>query len=295
MNLFSDNVKSIFQHALEDPSFREELFAGPEQALATYTLSSEEYEALRKLQLTDLYAYVGRQATSLLLPIRAGKHLVIVPPWLNVFLLPDDKLIRLDQQKTAAGIDRSGRPVALDGSAVSSESPLAFGSGLHPTTCMCLEALEECLADGHKVLDVGTGSGILAIAAARLGAGKVLALDIDSAAVKVAREHVALNQVENIVQVELGSVDYLHGSPFGASIKVNLIVANLILSGIQAVMKEGLAEFLYPGGKLVFSGFRSAELAEVLQVIDVAGLVVDCQKQQDDWCAIICQRTPQTS
>jgi ribosomal protein L11 methyltransferase len=113
--------------------------------------------------------------------LRVGRRLVIKPTWRDYDPLPDDLIIKLDPG-------------------------MAFGSGLHPTTRLCLEAMEGFLRPGSGVLDVGTGSGILAVAAARLGASHVLALDTDPLAVRVARENVALNQVEPVVQVEVGTV-----------------------------------------------------------------------------------------
>jgi len=112
--------------------------------------------------------------------LRIGRRLVVRPSWRDYAPQPGDLVIDLDPG-------------------------MAFGSGLHPTTRLCLEALEDTMRPGLTVLDVGTGSGILAIAAARLGASRVLALDTDPLAVQIARENVALNQVESIVRVEVGT------------------------------------------------------------------------------------------
>jgi ribosomal protein L11 methyltransferase len=113
------------------------------------------------------------------LPI--GRRLVIKPTWEAFVPQPDQVVIELDPG-------------------------LAFGSGLHATTRLCLELMEEHLRPGQRVLDVGTGSGILAIAAARLGAAAVVALDNDAEAVRVARENVALNGVADRVAVQAGSL-----------------------------------------------------------------------------------------
>jgi ribosomal protein L11 methyltransferase len=112
--------------------------------------------------------------------LRIGRRLVVRPSWRDYAPQPGDLVIDLDPG-------------------------MAFGSGLHPTTRLCLEALEDTMRPGLTVLDVGTGSGILAIAAARLGASRVLALDTDPLAVQIARENVALNQVESVVHVEVGT------------------------------------------------------------------------------------------
>src|SRR5436305_5708489 len=103
-------------------------------------------------------------------PLRVGRRLMIVPAWLNPPLAPDDLVIRLDPG-------------------------MAFGTGTHPTTQLCLEAIERHARPGAAMIDLGTGSGILAIAAARLGPSQVLALDVDPEAVRVAGENVLANGV----------------------------------------------------------------------------------------------------
>ena len=104
-------------------------------------------------------------------PFRIGTHLVVKPTWEAYQPRPEDLIIELDPG-------------------------MAFGTGTHETTNMCMQLLEKHLKSNMRVMDVGTGSGILAIAAARLGAREVLAIDIDPAAVKVARENIVLNHVE---------------------------------------------------------------------------------------------------
>jgi ribosomal protein L11 methyltransferase len=149
--------------------------------------------------------------------LRIGRRLVVRPTWRDDYApRPDDLLIELDPG-------------------------MAFGSGLHPTTRLCLEVLEDALRPGQVVLDVGTGSGILSIAAARLGAARVVALDTDPLAVQIARENVALNRVEDVVQVEVGTVQISNlQSPIS-----DLVVANILAETIIE-LAPALAAHLLP-------------------------------------------------
>jgi ribosomal protein L11 methylase PrmA len=289
----ADMLREILQRTLIDPVFREGLFTEPEHVLADYTLTAEEVDALKQLTPDDIYAHIGRIAAYQLMPIRCGKCLVVVPDWLNSTLSPGDLPIRLNQHKTSASINHEGQPVGWEGSPVTPEEPLAFGSGLHPTTRLSLGFLENYLTAGETVLDLGTGSGILAIAAARLGASYVLALDTSQAAVQIAREHVKLNQVEQVVQVELGSVECLQASTASETrFTAQLIVANIFPSAIHSALQDGLVEALMPGGRMVLSGFRSKDLAEIKKAVEVAGLEIERQKQMADWWALISRRYP---
>lgn len=117
---------------------------------------------------------------------RPGQRVVIVPSWRRYRAAESDVVVRLDPG-------------------------MAFGTGLHPTTQLCLREMERCLAPGMRVLDLGTGSGILAVAAARLGASHVLALDVDATAVGVARENVRRNRVARKVTVALGTLPLAAG------------------------------------------------------------------------------------
>jgi ribosomal protein L11 methylase PrmA len=289
--LSAEVLREILRQAVIDPAFRRGLFEQPERALAGYALTGDELANLRKIKLEDLYAQIGLMAVGQLLPMRVGQGLVIAPDWLNVPLAPEERLIRLDQQKTSAGINRAGQPVEWDGSAITTEAPQAFGSGLHPTTRLCLEALEEHLRGGECVVDLGTGSGILAIAAAKLGAAQVLALDTDAAAVQIAREHARLNEADQIVQVELGSVEWLRASTqAGMQLRADLIVANLVAPVILAVLQSGLVESLKPGGVMIVSGFRTEAQDEIVKAIEGVGLAISMQKQMAEWCIVISTR-----
>lgn len=185
-------------------------------------------------------------------PQRIGRRILIVPSWLESESVPDDLVLRLDPG-------------------------MAFGTGLHPTTRLCLVALEELVAPGDRVLDVGTGSGILALAAARLGAGTVVACDIDPAAAEAARANAQANGLR--VQVVMGSLDAV---PPGVSA---VVVANL-LAGIVRDLATPLASRVAPGGVLIASGILEDQVSEVDAALGGAGLIRVGLDQTDDWVAL---------
>jgi len=187
-------------------------------------------------------------------PIRIGRRFVARPLWREVAAGPDDVILDLDPG-------------------------MAFGTGLHPTTQLCLEALESVPVAGRRVLDLGTGSGILAIAAAKLGAAEVLALDVDPVAVEAARGNVAANGVGGAVSVELGTL------PLGAPRKLDLILANIIARVITDLAGE-LAAALAPAGTLVASGIIVDRLAEVEAALRTAGFELR-QTRRGDWVALV--------
>jgi len=177
---------------------------------------------------------------------------------------------------------RSYRP--REGEAVIGLDPgMAFGTGQHATTLMCLRALDELLRPGMDVLDLGTGSGVLALAAARLGAASVLALDIDSQAAAVAGENVRLNGLEAIVRVEEGTLDGLLEPAF------DLAVANISAAVIVEVA-PALAAALRPAGLLIVAGFSAESAERVASALAGSGLVVERTLADGDWRAHIVRR-----
>ncbi len=143
---------------------------------------------------------------------------------------------------------------------------MAFGTGQHPTTRMCLELLEREVRPGMVVLDVGTGSGILAVAAVKLGAARVLALDIEPQAVQVARENAARNGAAGAIWVELGTLDH---PPNPA----DLAVANITASAV-ATLAPAFAAALRPGAPLIGSGIVGERLDEVRAALERVGFTV---------------------
>jgi len=174
------------------------------------------------------------------------------------------------------------------------EPGTAFGTGLHPSTRLALQALEQFIRVGDTVLDVGTGTGILAIAAAKLGAERVLALDIDKAAVRAARHNVDLNGVARVVEVNLGSVlpppppqDLLQKPVLVREGRYNILMAN-IFAEVIAEMAGALVELSAEGAHIITSGITQERAEIVLQAF--GGRAALCQRLEDgDWvCLCFC-------
>jgi ribosomal protein L11 methyltransferase len=188
-------------------------------------------------------------------PLRVGQHIVIKPSWRDVEFAPEDVVIELDPG-------------------------MAFGTGLHPTTQMCLEVLERKIAPGMQVLDLGTGSGILAIAAAKLGAARILALDTDPVAVEVAHENARRNGVASLVTVTQGSLDRTAEA-------YDLVVVNILAKVIIELAKSGLAQRVRPGGEWAAAGIIESQVADVAAALEAAGLQISGQRQMADWVALV--------
>lgn len=192
--------------------------------------------------------------------LRVCERLVVCPTWRSHEAREGEAVIRLDPG-------------------------MAFGTGQHPTTLMCLLALEEMVQPGMAVLDLGCGSGILALAAARLGATSVLALDTDPQAVAAARENVRLNDVQAIVQVVDGTLPLDSAS----SRTFDLVVANI--SGPAIIeLAPTIAEVLRPGGVLVTTGFSAEGLGQVSGALTDAGLSVGRTVEDGDWRGAVARR-----
>jgi ribosomal protein L11 methyltransferase len=214
---------------------------------------------------------------------RVGERTVIVPSWLEYQDRPGDIVLRLDPG-------------------------MAFGTGLHPTTQLCLAFLERYVRPGMTALDLGCGSGILAIAAARQGA-TVVALDTDPIAVTATRENAARNDVADLVDVAEGSLGggaafghWLGGSFVSSPLSVaareeqrttgngqptfDIIVANII-ARVLAALAQDLKAALAPGGMLISSGIIAEREDEVAAAFAAAGLAPVERRQEGDWVALV--------
>ncbi len=188
--------------------------------------------------------------------LHIGARTVIKPSWLEYTPRPDEIVIELDPG-------------------------MAFGTGLHPTTRLCLIGLEKYLLPGMKVLDVGTGSGILSIAAAELGARKVDARDIDPVAVEAAQKNVELNHVADMVRVSESSITTAEESAHA-----DLVVAN-ILAEVIADLSPALAHHLAPDGVLIASGILADRADRVEHAWREMGISVVETMPEEDWLVMV--------
>lgn len=194
-------------------------------------------------------------------PFRIGQQLWIQPSWISAEEAPDRK------------------PTDI---VLTLDPGMAFGTGLHPTTQMCLQALEQLVWPGSSLLDVGTGSGILAVAAARLGAGKILGLDTDNHAVQAARKNAHLNGVGEQISIRPGTLAGVSTTPW------DLVVVNILAPVIVRLLdEEGLLSYVAASGRLLLSGIIEPQMPEVMAAIEKArGEIVE-QLAVRDWRTLI--------
>ncbi|HEY6409497.1 MAG TPA: 50S ribosomal protein L11 methyltransferase [Ktedonobacteraceae bacterium] len=191
-----------------------------------------------------------------------GKRLVIRPSWREYMPQCDEVVLELDPG-------------------------MAFGTGLHPTTRMCLEQLEQRVSTGMRVLDVGTGSGILALAAAKLGATSVYCIDNSSVAVESATANAAVNNLSDKITVTLGILDEAEAAHLAG--QYDIVLVNIIAHVIGG-MAHQLAQALVPGGLLIASGIIEARRPDAEPALLAAGLELIDQAMIDDWIALIMRK-----
>ncbi len=188
-------------------------------------------------------------------PVKIGQRVAIVPQWEKYEAAPDEVIVRMDPG-------------------------MAFGTGTHETTRLVLGLLERYTTPGVKMLDVGCGTAILAILAAKLGAGDCSAYDIDPVAVKVARENVRDNDCAD--KVTVGQSDLLAGVPRE---KFGLVAANIV-ADIILRMAPDIGAYMEKGGVLICSGIIEPRAAEVEIALCARGFSVLERASENDWCAL---------
>lgn len=188
--------------------------------------------------------------------LHIGKRLVIKPSWLDYAARTEDVVIELDPG-------------------------MAFGTGLHPTTRLCMVALEERVTQDAKMLDVGCGSGILAITAAKLGARDILALDLDKIAVETTTRNVAINHVESLIRAEQRSIDAARDCN-----QFDLLCIN-ILAEIICELSTPVASALRPGGIVIASGILDFKADDVCEAFAAVGIEIVEKKQEEDWVTLV--------
>lgn len=204
-------------------------------------------------------------------PIVIGKRLVIVPAWMT----------SPDPNRLAIKIDPG----------------MAFGTGTHPTTQLCLELMEKYLDDRSSsldvsqwsVIDVGCGSGILSIAAIKLGAKQALGVDIDAGSVKNARENADANEVGDEFILGTGSIDEIKNGQFALA-RAPLVLANILAPVIIRLFDAGLADLVEGNGAIILSGILQEQEQRVIEAAQAKGLRLKERSQINDWVALTMSR-----
>jgi len=201
-------------------------------------------------------------------PIPVGKRLLILPAWME-----------------PAGQDRI--PIRI-------ELGMAFGTGTHPTTQLCLALIEEFFdpsnaKSGVNVIDIGCGSGILSIAALKLGAEMVLGVDIDPEAIRTSNENARLNAVTGHLELGMGSLAEVRAGKFSLR-NAQLVLANILAPVLVDMLDHQLGDLVEPAGWLILSGILSDQSSAVESALSRHGLTVLQMRRMGDWIAITAGR-----
>jgi ribosomal protein L11 methyltransferase len=238
------------------PSLKKEIGAGLEE-LATFTPGWVPPVPEPVLVKDEAWGEKWKQHFQ---PFRVGKRLVVSPSWEEIKESAGDVVLRLDPG-------------------------MAFGTGTHPTTRLCLEGLAEAFDASpppHSVLDVGTGSGILAMAAAALGA-QVLAIDIDSDASEIARSNIAANGLTSQIEVRCDILERIAGS-------FDLIVANIFAEELIRLAPH-FQRLLAIRGRLILSGILEEKVRSVIERFDALPLTELQTRQNEEWCCLVYRKS----
>jgi ribosomal protein L11 methyltransferase len=192
-------------------------------------------------------------------PVKISDKFTIVPTWEDYTPVHSDELI-----------------IELD-------PGMAFGTGTHPTTVLCIQSLERTVSPGDRIVDVGTGSGVLSIAAAKLGATKIEALDLDEVAVNVARSNIKLNKVDDVVKVRQNNLlDGVEG-------ETDIIVANILAEVILRFVDDA-HRLVKKDGYFISSGIIQQKKDDVKEAILKAGFTIEEIITMEDWVSIIAKK-----
>ena len=187
-------------------------------------------------------------------PRRIGNRIIVAPTWVEILPKPSEVLIRLDPG-------------------------MAFGTGHHPTTCFSIRLLEETIKGNEVLADIGTGSGILSIAAAKLGVRRVDAVDLDETTLPVASKNFQLNDVESVVRLQAGNgLDACAG-------EYDVIIANILTKVLLPMIPE-FPQFLNAGSVVILSGIMTQEAAQVVKVLKLHQLFPIKIEQDEEWVGI---------
>lgn len=196
-------------------------------------------------------------------PIQIGTKLLVLPAWLEN---PYPERI----------------PVKIDPS-------MAFGTGTHPTTQLCMLMAEKVIQPGMQIIDVGCGSGILSIAAAKLGASKILAVDVDYPSVVATKKNAAANDVLDQFEIGEGSVTEIRSGQFSLQ-TAPVVMVNILAPIIIKLFGLGLESLVDPGGKLVLSGILDKQAQQVRETAEAEGLTFVEIINQKDWVSMIFEK-----
>ncbi|MGN1333539.1 MAG: 50S ribosomal protein L11 methyltransferase [Anaerovoracaceae bacterium] len=187
-------------------------------------------------------------------PAKVGKTIVVKPTWEDYEAKQGEKVLEIDPG-------------------------MAFGTGTHETTSLCIKLMEDYIKPGGKVLDVGCGSGILSIAGALLGAGEVLGIEIDPVAVNISRENIELNHVVKVARAQYG--DLTKGVDFRADVVVANLMADLVM-----LLSRDVASHMLPGAVYISSGILDEKVEKVVDAIKEQGFRILEVRQDGMWCAV---------
>jgi len=196
-------------------------------------------------------------------PIPIGKKLLVLPAWIE----------QQDMSRVAVKIDPS----------------MAFGTGTHPSTQLCLELIEEYTQTDEPVIDIGCGSGILSIAAVKLGASRTVSVDIDAAAIKATLENAQANGVEDKIETGQGSIAEIAAGNFSVR-QAPLVLANILAPVLIRLFDGGMADLVAPGGVIILAGILAEQGESVRESAEEHQLIFVEQRYSGDWVALVMKK-----